>query len=143
MIPEEIEIEKIVHVVVRGVFGLGDFLQNDGSLPLDFFPIEDRIEKNVGQKIDGQGQMLVEDLGVVAGVFLSRKGIQDSPHGIDLLGDPGGAALFGPFEKQVLDEVGDPALVALLVARSILDPYPKADGARIGHLFGENTDAVV
>jgi hypothetical protein len=43
----------------------------------------------------------------------------------------------------MFDEMGDAVLRARLVARAVLDPYAEADGTRIGHLAGDNADAVV
>ena len=49
MILEKVKTEKIMDVIVRRIFRLGDFLEDDRSFALDLVAIENRMEKNVGQ----------------------------------------------------------------------------------------------
>ena len=49
MILEEVEAEEVVDVIVRGIFRLGDFLEDDRPFALDLVGIENRMEKNVRQ----------------------------------------------------------------------------------------------
>ena len=40
-------------------------------------------------------------------MFLGGEGVDDTAHGVHLLGDVGGAAPFGAFEEQMFDEMGN------------------------------------
>src|SRR5207244_6526174 len=86
--------------------------------------------------------LLVQDLGVVAGVFLAREGVQDAADRIDLLGDLRGGAALGALEEQVLEEVRDARLMRLLVAAAVLHPDPHRDRREIGQPLGEDADPV-
>src|SRR5690349_18642491 len=66
MVGKEIQIEKIVDVIVGGVLGLRDLLKNDLPLALDLLGIENGMEKDVGQEIDRERQVLIQHFGVVA-----------------------------------------------------------------------------
>jgi len=70
---------------------------------------------DVGEEIQRQVQVLVQDPDVEAGGFLAGEGVHLSAHGIDLPGDLESRALLRPLEDQMLDEVRDPALLPGLV----------------------------
>src|SRR5258706_10731881 len=48
MIIEKIQTKQIVNVVVRGVFRLGNLLEDHRTLALDLFGIESRVEEDIG-----------------------------------------------------------------------------------------------
>src|SRR4030095_4053588 len=118
MVFKKVETEKIVNVVIRSVFRLGNLLQDDRSLPLDLLSVETRMKKNIGQKIDRQRQIFVEYLGVIAGVVFRSKGVEPATHGVHLFGNLRRATPFRAFEEQMLDKVGDAVLGCGFVARS-------------------------
>src|SRR6185295_13805460 len=110
MILEEIDAEKIMDVIVRGVLRLRDLLQDYRSFALDFLGIETGVEKDIAEQIDGQRQILVKNLGVIAGVFFGRKGIDHAADSIHLFGDLRRGAPLGALEEQMLDKVGNAVL---------------------------------
>ena len=61
------------------------------------------------EHVDGQRQVLVEHLDVVAGVFLRRERVELAADRVDRLRDVLGDARLGALEEHVLDEVGDAA----------------------------------
>ena len=63
------------------------------------------MEKNIGQQIDRQRQILIEHLGVVTGMLLGRECVDHAADGVHFLGDLRRAASLGAFEEQMLDEV--------------------------------------
>ena len=56
VLPEHL-LEQNVDIFVRGVLDHPDFLDDDLLFPGDFLGSKDRVEKNVGQDIDHQGQV--------------------------------------------------------------------------------------
>ena len=72
----------------------------------------------IGQHVDRDRQMLVEDLDVVAGVFLRGEGVEMAAERVDLLGDVFGGAEPGALEEHVLHEMRDAAVLDWLVARA-------------------------
>src|SRR5687768_16334900 len=143
MIFEKIQVEKIVHVVIRRVFGLRDLLQNDGSLALDLFGIETGVQKDITQEIDRQRQILVEHLGVIASILFGGKRIDDAADGVHLFGDLRRAAALGTLEQQVLDEVGNAVFSFAFMARAVLHPDAETHRAILRHVMRYNADAVV
>ncbi len=143
MIPEEVEVKKIVDIIIRSVFRLRDFLENHGALALDLFGVETGMQENIAQQIDGQGQILVQHFGVVAGVLFGGKGVDNAAHGVHLFGDLRRAATLGALEKQMLDEVGDTILGRAFMTRAILDPDAETYRPIIRHVVRHDADAVV
>ena len=64
-----------------------DLFEDHLLLALDVLVREERIADQVGEDVDRERQVLVEDLEVVAGVFLGREGVDLPADGIDLLRD--------------------------------------------------------
>ena len=103
---------------------------------------ERRVHDDVGEDVEGERQMLVEHLDVVAGVFLRRERVQLAADGVDGLGDVLGRSRRGALEEHVLDEVGDAALLRGLVAGPARQPDADADRAHVRHPLGEEAEAV-
>ena len=115
-------LEEIEDHVVGGVLGLVDFLHDHVLLAGQFVGVHDRMLQNVGDDIDGQGQVFLQDLGVIRGVFAGRVGVQVPADGLDLLGDFQGAAAFGPLEGHVLQQVRNAVDGGGFVPGADLDP---------------------
>ena len=101
------------------------------------------MEDDVGEDVERQRQVLVEDLDVVAGVFLGGESVELAADRIDGLGDVLGAAAGGALEQHVLHEVGDAALLGRLVPRSPGQPDADADRADLCHPLGEDAEPVI
>ena len=65
------------------------------------------LQIEVGEDVDGERQVLVEHLEVIAGVFLRREGVDLAADRIHLLRDFFRAPCRRALEQHVLDEVGD------------------------------------
>ena len=135
--------EELVHEVVRRVLDHLDLFEDHLLLALDVARAERRIQHDVRQDVHRQRQVLVQHLDVVAGVFLGRERIELPANGVDRLRDVLGGPRRRSLEQHVLDEVRDAAALGRLVARPTGQPHADADGADLGHLLGEKTEAVV
>ena len=142
MVRPEILGEQLVDEVVGRVLDHLDLFEDDLLLALDVVGAERRVHHDVGQHLDGQRQVLVEHLDVVARVFLGGEGVHLPADRVDRLGDVLGAAGRGALEEHVLDEVGDAALLLRLVARAAREPHADADRAHVRHPLGEETETV-
>jgi hypothetical protein len=129
--------------IVGGILDHLDLFNDNFLLALDVVRRERRVEDDVGKDVERQRQMLVEDLDVVARVFLRGKSVELSADRVDRLGDvfrtPGRRAL----EQHVLHEVSDTALLGRFVARSAGQPDADADRADLCHPLGEDTEPVI
>ena len=96
VLPEALR-EQLVDEIVGRVLDHLDLFEDDLLLALDVVRAECRIPDDVGEDVDGQRQMLVEHLDVVAGVFLRGERVELAADRIDLLRDVfGGAAVRCP-----------------------------------------------
>ncbi len=143
MILEEVEIEKIMHIIVRRIFRLGNFLKNHRSFALDLLGLETRMEKNIGQEIDRQRQVFIEHFGVVASMLFGSECVEYAAHGVHLFGDLCGATPRRAFEKQMLDKMREAVFRFAFVARAVLDPDAETHGTMLRHFMGHDPNAVV
>ena len=86
VLPEALR-EQLVDEIVGRVLDHLDFFEDDFLLALDIVGAERRVEDDVGQDVDGERQMLVEDLDVVAGVFLRGERVELAADRVDRLRD--------------------------------------------------------
>ena len=105
---------------------------------------ERRVADDVGEDVDRQRQVLVEDLDVVAGVFLGGERVELAADRVDL---PARCLprdrLAGALEQHVLDEMRDAAALSRFVPRPARQPDADADRADLRHPLGENAEPVV
>src|SRR5258708_40232821 len=118
----EMEIEKIVDKIVGRVFRLRNLLQHDLTLAIDLGRREGGIEKDIGKQIGCHLEVFAEHFGVVAGVLLAGKSIEDAADRVDRFGDLSGGARSGALEEQMFDKVRNAVLRSFLIARAVLDP---------------------
>jgi hypothetical protein len=101
------------------------------------------VPDDIGEDIDGERQVLVEDFDVVAGVFLGGKGVELPADGIDSLSNIFRGPRRRAFEQHVLDKVGDPTTLGRFVPGSTRQPHADADGTDLRHPLREDAKAVV
>ena len=140
--PERLR-ENLVHEIVGRVLDHLDFFEDDFLLALDVDVVERGAQDDVGQDVDGDRQVLVEHLHVVARVFLGGERVELAANRIDRLRDVFGRARGRALEQHVLDEVRDAALFVRLVARAARQPHTEADRAHVAHRFSDETNPVV
>ena len=142
MVLPEILGEQLVDEVVRRVLDHLDLFEDDLLLALDVVGAERRVHHDVGEHVDGERQVLVEHLDVVARVFLGGERVHLAADGVDRLGDVLGAPGRRALEEHVLDEMGDAALLLRLVARAARQPDADADRAHVRHPLREETETI-
>ena len=79
--------EQLVDEVVRRVLHHLDFFEDDLLLAFDVVGGKLRTPHDIREHLNGQRQMLVQDLQVVAGVFLGGEGVHLAADGVDRLGN--------------------------------------------------------
>ncbi len=108
VLPESLR-EQLVDEIVRRVLDHLDLFDDDLLFALDIVDAERRIADDVGEDVDREREMLVEDLDVVARVFLGGERVELSADRIDRLRDVFGRPARRSLEEHVLDEVRDAA----------------------------------
>ena len=131
-------VDEVVGIVLIHFY----FFENDAALLRDVAGIEDGMEDEIAEDIHGERKMLVENFDVEADAFLRRECVHVAADRIDLAGDGFGGAGLGSLEDHVLDEVGDAVEFGIFVARAGLQPDADRDRANVGHLLGDNGQAV-
>ena len=129
------KIFRIVHVHL-------DFFEDDLLFVFDVGGIEARTEAEIADDVEGDGEMVVENLGVEADLFLGSEGIEHAADGIHFAGDGFGGAAFGAFENHVLDEVSDAVFLGDFAARAVANPDADRDGAHVGHVLSDDNETV-
>ena len=135
--------EELVHEIVGRVLDHLDLFEDHFLLAADFFLDKRRTHHDVRQQVDGERQMLVEHLDVVAGVLLRGERVELSADRIDRLRDIFGRPGVGPLEEHVLDEMRDPALGIGLVPRPTRQPHADRHRADLRHRLGDEPETVV
>src|SRR5208337_2174034 len=99
-------------------------------------------QNQVGEHIEGDGQMFVEHLGVEADLFLGGESVQHAADGIHFAGDILGGTPVGAFEDHVLQEMGQAVLGRDFAAGAVADPDADGDRANVLHGLGNDGEAV-
>src|SRR5207245_10047746 len=92
--------------------------------------------------VDREGQMLVEDLDVVARVLFRGERVELAADRVDRLRDVFSRSRRRALEEHVLDKVRDAAALGGFVPRPARQPYTNADGTDLCPPLGENAEAV-
>ena len=128
--------------VVGRVFRGTDLLQDHMLLALQLLLVESRIDENVGEKIDGERHVVLEDAGIIGGRFDTGRGIELAADILDLFGDLAGTAPVGALEGHMLEEMGNAMLALGLVAGTGLDPDAERRAGKLRHGIGGDGKSV-
>ncbi len=110
--------EDLVNEVVRRVFDHTDLFEDDASLHLQVVVREARCHDDLGEEVEGEGELLVEHVGVERGVLLAGEGIDVAAEHVDDFGDVGGRPIRRSLEDEVLEEVRRAAVLLAFHGRS-------------------------
>src|SRR6266849_5467479 len=100
--------------------------------------IEERTKTQVGNNIERNGEMIVENFGVEANLFFGGEGVEHSADRIHFTGDGFGGTALRAFEDHVLHEMREAVLFAGFAAGTVA--YPDADGDRAYVAHGLRND---
>jgi hypothetical protein len=109
-------IEKIMNQIVWSIFYHLDLLEDHHPFFFHVLRVKKRMQENIRQEVDAERHVLIKDLRIEAGVFSARESIQRSTHRVNLSCNVESCTSFGSFEEKVLDEVGDPVFIGMLVS---------------------------
>jgi hypothetical protein len=142
MLGPEASGEKFVEEIFGIVLIHFDFLEDDLAFLGDVFGIKFWAEDEIGENVEGDGEMLIEDLGVEADLLLGGESVQHAADGVHFTGDSFSGAALGTFENHVLDEMGEAVFLGNFAAGTIADPNADGDGAHVGHGLRDDDEAV-
>lgn len=132
--------------LVDEIFGIVlihfDFFEDDGFFLDDVVFGEARPKDEVGDDVESDGKVLVENFGVEADHFFGGESIEHSADGVHFARDGFCAAALGAFEDHVFNEVRDAVAVGRLAAGTGRQPDADGNGADVGHLLGDHHQAV-
>ena len=132
--------------VMEEIFGIVqihlDFFEDDLALFINVAGIELGTKDEIGDDVESNGEMLVEDLGVEADLFLGGEGIEHAADGIHFAGDVFGGTALSTLENHVLEEMGKAVFGSGFAAGTIANPDADRDGAYMLHSLGDDNESV-
>src|SRR6185437_4600525 len=132
-------------LVGQRIFGVvvahRDLFEDNVAFQLDIACGATPVEHHVTDQVDGQREIAVEHVRVVAGVLLGGERIQLTTDRVHRLRDVDCGARRRRLEQQVLQEVRGTGNRGTFVARSDPDPYPDRRGTHPGQVFGDDPQA--
>ena len=132
--------------VVEKIFGIVqihlDFFEDDLALFIDVAGIELGTKNEIGDDVEGDGEMLVENFGVEADLFLRGEGIEHAANGIHFAGDVFGGTALGTLENHVLEEMSKAVFGGGFAAGTVANPDADRDGAYMLHSLRDDNESV-
>ncbi len=116
-----------------------DLLQDHAALSVHIGLRVHRVKDHVAKHVDGQRQVLVQHVRVVAGVLLGCERVQLAADRVDLLRDVHRGALGRALEQEMLQVVRGAGLRPPFVARAHRDPDPDRGRTHARHGFGDQS----
>ena len=135
--------EHVVDVVIGRVLAAGDFLENDLALGENVLVREGRVDEHVGENLEAEGETLVKQARVEAGVLARGEGVEFSTQRIERSRDVERTARRRALEEHVLHEMGHAVFGRRLVAATHAHPETERRGAHALHMLGNDRYAVV
>jgi len=132
--------------VVEKIFGIVqihlDFFEDDLALFLNVVGIELGTKDEIGDDVKGDGEVLVEDLGVEADLFLGGEGVEHAADGVHFAGDIFGGTALGTLENHMLEKMSKAVFGGGFAAGTVANPDANGDGADVQHSFGDDNESV-
>ncbi len=133
--------EQVVDAVVRRIQRRPDLLHDDVLFARQFLRIEGRVLQDIGQDIEGQRHVVLEDAGVIGGRLDAGGGVHLAADSLDLLGDFQRRAFARALEGHVLEQMGEAVLLLLFRARTGADPDAKGGALQFVHRMRDDRKA--
>ena len=122
LVPERGLGEAVEDDVVGRIVRRADLLQDDMLLALQLILVEFRIHQNVGEDVDRERHVVLQDAREERRRLDARRGIDLAADILDVGRDLPRRALARALEGHVFEQMGDAVLVVAFVARARLDP---------------------
>src|SRR5262245_48971953 len=138
MVLPEVLSENFMDEVVRIVLVHLDFFQNHSALADNVVHRKYGVQDEIRKHVEGDGQVLVQDLDVEADTLFGGEGVQVATDGIHLASNRFGGAVASSLEHHMLNEVRDPVGLCLFIAGTGLDPYADRYRPDMFHLLRDD-----
>ena len=135
-------LEMVEDDVIRRVVRLADFLEDDAAFALQLLRHEGRMRQDVPEDIGGEGQILLQHLGVEGGILAGGIGVEVPADILDLPRDGSRVPPRRALEGHVFEEVGDTVLRRCLVPRAGMDIGADGAGFHTWHRLRDHGEAV-
>ena len=119
-----------------------DFLDDHLLLGLEILGPEARA-KDVGQDVEGFGEVFGKAGDMVEGVFFGSLGVVLGADPVEVLVDGQGIAVRRPLENHVFEEMRDPRQLGRLVTTARLDEESRGNRPRLVVDLGDDLKAVI
>ena len=136
--PSENLMEEIFRIVQVHL----DFFKDNLALFPDVVGVKLRAENKIGDDVEGDGQVLVQNFGVEANLLFGGEGVQHAPDRIHLACNVLGRAALRAFENHMLHKVGEAIFLGNLAAGAIADPDADGNGADMRHGLRDDHEAI-
>ena len=133
--------EEVVDPVVGRIERGADLLHDDVLLALELRRVENRVAQDVGEDVDGERHVVLEDARVVGGRLDAGRRVDLAADRLDLLGDVDGRARARALERHVFEEVRQAVLVVAFRARPGADPDAERRALQMIHRMGDDAEA--
>ena len=134
--PERVTVQ-LEHEVVGRIVDHRDLLEHHLPLEVEIRLAQQRRKDEVPDDVGGNVEVLVEDAGLVHGVFTRCIGVERSTERLEFQRDLLGRAPRRALEHHVLEQMRDAHPVARLVQRGGADPGPERDRPHTRHSLRE------
>jgi hypothetical protein len=132
--------------IVEEIFGIVqihlDFFEDDLALFLNVVGVKLGTKDEIGDDVKGDGEMLVEDLGVETDLLLGGKGVKHAADGIHFAGDVFGRTALGTLEDHMLEEMSQAVFGGGFATGTVANPDTDGDGADVLHGLGDDNESV-
>ncbi len=133
--------EQVAEDVLRRVVVHADLFEHDVALFAQLGVGEERSQEHVGQNVDRERQMPVDDLRVEQRrLFIGRR-VEVAADRVHLFGDRARTAAARPFEQHMLEEVRDATALRRLRRGADVGEDPDRYRTDVWHCFGEHAQA--
>ena len=141
--PPDSILQGIMYQFLRCIVIHINFFCNDIPLLLHILLCDQRVQEHIAHHIQCPIHMLIQDTGMIAGIFFCRVGIDLPAQSIHFLCDLSCCAVFCSFEHHMLNIMGYTIFMRQFISGTIFYPDAKRNAPHIRDRFQCHFDAVV